>query len=316
MKEDIQKSDRILDIYTALLDGKVVRKVEVAEKYGVSERSVQRDFETIRTFLYDHIVENGIENDLVYDPRAHGYRLEHISRMKFTNDEALAICKILLDSRAFKKGVMENMIEKLLDCCVPPENQKIVRDLIDNEVYHYVEPRHGSDFLHLMWELGQAINNSYVIEISYTKLREKKAVKRRIEPLAIMFSEYYFYLVGTIEGIDREKEFRNPTDKFPTIYRIDRIKRLKVTNEHFSVPYKDRFEAGEYRKRVQFMYGGKLRRVKFRYKGLSIEAVEDRLPTAKILSEEDDGSYIVSAEVFGDGIDMWLKSQGENVEIL
>jgi hypothetical protein len=63
------------------------------------------------------------------------------------------------------------------------------------------------------------------------------------------------------------------------------------------------------------MYGGKLQKVKFKYSGSDIDAVLDRLPTAKILSEED-GVYTVSAEVFGKGIDMWLRSQGEAVEIL
>ena len=53
----------------------------------------------------------------------------------------------------------------------------------------------------------------------------------------------------------------------------------------------------------------------FWYKGLSVEAVLDRLPTAKILKEED-GKYLVSAETFGDGIEMWLRSQGDAVEIV
>ena len=63
------------------------------------------------------------------------------------------------------------------------------------------------------------------------------------------------------------------------------------------------------------MYGGKLQKVKFKYSGLDIDAILDRLPTAQILTEED-GVYTVSAEVFGKGIDMWLKSQGDNVEII
>lgn len=35
------------------------------------------------------------------------------------------------------------------------------------------------------------------------------------------------------------------------------------------------------------MYGGKLQKMKFEYTGESIEAVLDRLPTAKVLSEEE-----------------------------
>ena len=96
---------------------------------------------------------------------------------------------------------------------------------------------------------------------------------------------------------------------------MDRIQSLKILDEHFKIPYKDRFEEGEFRKRIQFMYGGKLRKVKFQYSGFSVEAVLDRLPTAQILSEED-GVYTITAEVFGDGIDMWLRSQGDYVKTI
>jgi hypothetical protein len=130
-----------------------------------------------------------------------------------------------------------------------------------------------------------------------------------------MFSEYYFYLTAFIEDEKTRQNFEVMDDAFPTIYRIDRIQSYKVLGEHFHIPYNERFEEGEFRKRVQFMYGGKLQKVKFKYKGDSIEAVLDRLPTARILDEKD-GVYTVSAEVFGKGIDMWLRSQGENVQLL
>ena len=122
-----------------------------------------------------------------------------------------------------------------------------------------------------------------------------------------MFSEYYFYLTAFLED---KATFDNPDDIFPTIYRIDRIKSFHVLNERFVVPYHNRFQEGEFRKRVQFMYGGKLERIKFKYTGPSIEAVLDRLPTAEILSRDTDG-WTVAAEVFGKGIEMWMKSQGE-----
>ena len=115
-----------------------------------------------------------------------------------------------------------------------------------------------------------------------------------------------------IRDIDRKTEFENPDDLFPTIYRIDRIKSCRVLKEHFSVPYKDRFQEGEFRKRVQFMYGGKLQKIRFKYTGPSIEAVLDRLPTAEIEKQTEDG-WIVRAEVFGKGIDMWIRSQGNAV---
>ena len=63
------------------------------------------------------------------------------------------------------------------------------------------------------------------------------------------------------------------------------------------------------------MFGGELRRIKFRYKGLSIEAILDRFPTAEIVEHNENG-WIISAEVYGDGVNMWLRSQGDMVEII
>ena len=91
------------------------------------------------------------------------------------------------------------------------------------------------------------------------------------------------------------------------------ISKINFSEEvKFNIPCKDRFEEGEFRKRVQFMYGGKLQKIKFKYKGELVESVLDRLPTAKII-EEDESGITVYAEVFGKGIDMWLRNQGDLV---
>lgn len=130
-----------------------------------------------------------------------------------------------------------------------------------------------------------------------------------------MFSDFYFYVVAFIDDKEVKKDFDIINDSFPTIYRVDRIKGLSVLNEKFKVIYSNRFEEGEFRKRIQFMYGGKLQRIKFKYLGYSVESILDRLPTAKILAEEE-GVYTISAEVFGNGIDMWLRSQGNLIEVI
>jgi len=308
------KIKRVLQLYAKLTDGYIVNKAEEAQNYGVNERSIQRDIDDIRNFMDEDSERTGVSNTVVYDRIERGYRLETLYKIRLSNSEVLALCKILLDSRAFTKKEMKEMLNKLITCCVPKSNQKLVRDLIKNEEFHYVEPRHKTKFIDKMWDLGQALRESRYIEISYKRLKEKKTVDRKVKPVAIMFSEYYFYLAAFIEDEDVRKDFDVINDSFPTIYRIDRIKELKVLDERFNIPYSSRFEEGEFRKRIQFMYGGKLRKVKFKYKGLDIDAIMDRLPTAKILKEEKDG-YLVEAEVFGDGIDMWLRSQGDAITV-
>ncbi len=306
---------RVLQIYAKLSDGYVVNKAEEAQRFGVNERSIQRDIDDIRNFLDIDSDRTGIINSVVYDHIDKGYRLETIYKLRLKNSEILALCKILLDSRAFTKKKMTEMLDKLITCCVPKSEQKLVRDLIINEEFHYVEPRHKSEFIDMMWDIGKAVRESRYIEIDYHRTKDKETVHRKVKPVAIMFSEYYFYLTAFIDDEKVKENFEVLNDSFPTIYRIDRIQKLTVINERFHIPYSSRFEEGEFRKRIQFMYGGKLQKTKFIYSGPDVDAVLDRLPTAQIISEED-GKYTICAETFGIGINMWLRSQGDYVQLL
>lgn len=308
--------DRLLAMYAQLAEGKPLYKAREAVKYNCSLRSIQRDIEDLRSFFADRSETTGVVQELIYDRKLNAYRLVPPLRNLLTNEETFAVLKVLLESRSLTKAELFPILEKLISCCVPPDNRRQVTDLIANEKYHYVEPQHKKEILEKMWNLSAAIRAHKEIKITYMR-QSGDDVSRVLKPVGIMFSEFYFYLVGFIDKENQlEKiKFEVENDPFPTIYRIDRITEYAVTDRHFNVPYQNRFEEGEFRKRVQFMYGGKLQKIKFWYKGPSIEAVLDRLPTAKILQYDGNG-YLISAEVFGKGINMWLRSQGDMVEMV
>ena len=309
--------DRLLFMHSRLVEGKVLYKEEEAKRFGCSLRSIQRDIDDLRSFFHNQNEDSGIVQDIIYDRKLKGYRLVPPVRNVLRNEEVFAVLKILLESRAFTKDELYPILDKLVDCCVPKEKKRQVNELIGNEKLHYVEPQHKSAFLEKMWELSEAVKERRQVIINYRRaVLDDKVVERTLQPVGIMFSEFYFYLVGFI--VPKENEcikYKVKDDPFPTIYRIDRIQDYTVTSERFHMPYQNRFEEGEFRKRVQFMYGGKLQKIKFYYKGPNVEAVLDRLPTAKILEHNENG-YLVSAEVFGAGIEMWLRSQGEMVEVV
>lgn len=308
------KSGRILYLYTKLISGDVISKDVEAERFGVNRRSIQRDIDELRMFFENQFIDGKSNKKLVYDRGSNSYQLIEENSPLFSNSEILAVCKILLESRSMCKDDMQSIIDKLLEISVPKREQFIVKSLVANEMYHYIEPHHKKHFIDCMWELGVAIQERQMLKIEYQR-QDGKTVKRVIKPVGIMFSEYYFYLTAFIDDIDKAAKFSNPDDIFPTIYRIDRINSYKILDKHFNIPYKDKFEEGEFRKRVQFMYGGKLRVIRFIFKGSNPEAVLDRLPTAMITNQNEKGYYI-SAEVFGDGVDMWIRSQGELIEML
>ncbi len=302
------KSMRILKLYSRLVAGQILNKSLLAQEFDVSERSIQRDIASLRCFL----LEQQQPQEIAYDKSNEGFHLVYSQSQGLSNDEILAVCKILLGSRSMRRDEMIPILDKLVDCAVPEKSKQAVKRLISNEAFHYIEPHHGQKLLQGLWEIGQAIQEQRIMEIEYERMKEPNTVTRLVQPVGLMFSEYYFYLTAFLEN---KQSFENPNDFFPTIYRIDRIRRFKVLDEHFRVPYQDRFEEGEFRKRVQFMFGGKLQTIRFHYSGPSIEAVLDRLPTAQITGEDNEG-WNIKAEVFGNGIDMWLRSQGDYVRVL
>ena len=102
--EDLKsdKTARILKLYTKLMNGYMIRKNEEAQSSGVNERNIQRDIDDIRNFLENETTNSGYINSVIYDSEEKDYRLERIYKMKLSNSEVLAVCKILLlESRAF-----------------------------------------------------------------------------------------------------------------------------------------------------------------------------------------------------------------------
>ena len=305
------KDIRLLELYDRLLKNEDIDIKKYAEENKINIRTVERDIKTICNFLAekDH-------TKLVHNSKKKKYQLTYTEdSINLTKSEILAVSKILLASRAFLKNEISLIIDKIVKQCGSENDLKSIQNLLNNEKFHYIELQHKKSFINNIWDLGQAIKNKKRIEISYKKM-DGKNVKRVVDPVGLMFSEFYFYLLAHIENIDKEKHFDNKDDEYPTIYRVDRIEEFKILNEKFTPTlYTNRFQEGKFRKQVQFMTGGRLRKIKFFYKGTSIEAVLDKIPTAKVLEKSKD-TYLISAQAFGNGIDRWILSQGEAIEVI
>jgi predicted DNA-binding transcriptional regulator YafY len=305
------KSYVLLFIYNELKEGKVVTKEDILNKFKINERTFYRYIKDIKDFVSEESKKsNGelIAEEVIADKE--GYILKGKHKKTLNEKEVLAISKILLESRGFVETEMKGMIGNLLDNCAC-EDKENIKFIIGNELLNYVSPQHGIELLDKLWQISNAIKEQKILEIGYCKLgidgkMQDEMSKRIIYPQGLMFSEYYFYLIGFIEG---------RCDEYPTIFRVDRIRELITTYKKYKVDHSKRFQDGEFRKLIQFMQSGELERIKFRFTGGSIEAVLDKLPNAKVVKEKQ-GEYIVQANMFGKGIKMWLLSQGDSVEVL
>lgn len=294
------RSYRLLDLYKRLQQGEVINKAETSRQYGISYKTVQRDLDELRTFL----ANEQTYAELTYDKNRNGYRLEQETIEALTPEEVFAICKILLESRPFPKNVINQILQKLIKQ-ISSEKRSELERVILKEKHFYTPPQHGKNVITDLWKLVNSINQSRYISFEYRRLDGKEHL-RRVKPVAIMFSEYYFYLIAY---------YADDSKDYPIVFRIDRMREIKLDKDHFVIPHKDKFKEGEFRQRVQFMYAGTLRRIRFTYSGISLEAIKDRLPTAKVLSQEN-GVYTIETESYGKGIEMWLRTQGDEVEII
>lgn len=296
------KAFRLLCMHERLNKGEWISKEKLAVEFNVT-KTIQRDIDDLRAYFADNSYYNELKT-IKYDKGQNVYHLDESTDTKLNNMEVMAISKILLESRAFCKSEVDTLLFKLV-VQLSSNDRKLVEEVIRNEQFYYVPLRHNKELISILWDLSQYIARTELLHISYVR-KDGVARTHLVKPVSIMFSEYYFYLIAYMA--------ENMKD-YPTVFRIDRLESINRSGERFTIPYRDKFNEGEFRKRVQFMYSGELRRVKFEFSGSSLEAVLDRLPTAEVLSETD-GKYIISVEVYGTGIDMWLRSQGEYVRIV
>lgn len=306
MKEGkYSKSNRVLSIFKRLLQGEVITTASVAAKYHVTEKTIHRDIEEIRNFFAnDEERDAGI--GLVFDRKLMGYVFKREKQKTIlTNEEILALIKVLLESRAFPKVEMDVLVDKLI--LLGSQNQHYyIKKIVENEKNLYRPLRHNKELFQTIWKLSDAIRKNLLVDIKYERISDGKAKKSTIMPVGIIFSEFYFYMVAYIKDSKHE---------FPAIYRLDRVKDYQIRKDHFVDPGSVKFKEGELRKRIQFMQAGEFMAIRFRFWGESLEAVLDRLPTAEVI-EKDEKGVVIKAEVFGRGIKMWLLSQAQYLEVL
>lgn len=297
-----EKKTRILDIFYRAMRGEKIKVSALAGEYGVSEKSISRDLAEIKNFLADS-PEQFAGMELQYDYGEKAYRLEfdHFLLSK----ELFSVVKMLIGCRGFSKEELLELVEKLRQFTTE-EDRLLLNRLIQNELYHYQEVRHDcASVIDNLWKLTGCIHEQREITIRYFKMNRQQ-VERRIQPVAIMFSEYYFYLIAFRTDLE---------EKLPLYFRVDRIVQVVEHRTTFVKENWHQFNEGELRKQIQFMQPGELRKIRFEFDGPSVQAILDKIPTAKVVGKNGK-AQIIEAETYGRGINMFLLSQGHHVKAL
>lgn len=297
------KNNRLLEIFFRALRGEAISVKKLAKEYKVSTKSISRDISEIQEFLSEHreLMQN---SELTYSHKDKAYILNSDEFLK--NKELFALVKVMLGCRCFSKEEVLTLIAKLKKFTTIHDREKFEK-LVRKEIYHYHEVKSDcKSVIDNIWKILQAIEDKRTITITYYKMNRDE-VKHKIKPASIMFSEYYFYLIAYDADDIRYK---------PIYFRIDRISAITEHRENFYLERKYDFDEGDLREKNQFMFPGETVKIRFEFSGLSLQAILDRLPTAKIV-EKNGNKNIIEAEVnHGRGIIMYLLSQGSWVKVL
>lgn len=296
------KQERLLEIFFRCLRGEGISIQKLADEYGISKKSISRDINDLKVFLAEHreLVGN---SQLTY---CNYQKCYHLNMEEFlSNKELLSLIEVIIGARAFSKENILILTNKLKNFTTAAD-RPILNELIRKELYHYTEIKHECiNVEETLWKLALCI--TYKKEITVEYYRSDRALRtHRIRPASVMFTDYYFYLIAFPTEGKQDK---------PLYFRIDRIKHITEHRKNFTSADVPEFDEGLLRKRSLFMWPGKLRTIRFEFTGTSIQAVLDKLPTAKVI-ERTAGTYTVEADIYGDGIKMWILSQGHHIRVV
>jgi predicted DNA-binding transcriptional regulator YafY len=212
----MNRIDRLFGILTLLQSKRYVTGEKIAEKYGISVRSVYRDIKALN--------EQGIPVSF----EAHrgyfivnGYFLQPVS---FSTEEANAL--LLMESvvSAFTdKSIQHHYSSALtkIKSVLRSSQKDSVEKLADN-IKLQVPVCFVQNFDYLT-RIQQAISSQKILEIGYTNKQDEVSV-RKMEPIGLIFYALNWHLIGWCHN---KKDYRD--------FRVSRILRLLCTEENFTI---------------------------------------------------------------------------------
>lgn len=218
MAEEKPRLARLTAIITQLQSKKLVTANDIAEKHGVSIRTVYRDIRTLEKSGIPIVTEEGRGYTLV-----DGYKLPPVM---FTEEEAMAL---ITTEQLIQKNKDESLSQNYENAIIKIKstlgyNQKTKTELLAKRLQVRDNSKEEKTSQYLI-QLQYNIVNFQLIEIDYLSLNNQRS-QRKIEPFALYTTKENWVLIAFCR---KKQDFR--------AFRLDCIQRIKVTNDKFE-PHK------------------------------------------------------------------------------
>ncbi len=218
MSEDKPRLARLAAIMTQLQSKRIITARDIAEKHGVSIRTVYRDIRTLEKSGIPIVTEEGKGYSI-----SEAYKLPPIM---FTEAEANALITaehfISKNKDKSLRKHYQNAIEKIRS--VMRYSQKDKTELLSARMHVRINPKEEETSNNLSL-LQSAITNYQLVDIHYLSLQKKES-KRKVEPFALLHTQENWLLIGYCR---LRKEFR--------VFRLDCMQSVHNCSENFA-PHK------------------------------------------------------------------------------
>ena len=288
------KIDRLLSIVIALLGRDLVSATELARRFGVTVRTIQRDIEAIDAA--------GIPVTAIHGPSG-GYSIMEtfrLDRQFLTFDDLFTITTALQGiADSLSSRSVEKTVDKIRSLTRPggasemdKRGQKLYVDF--SALGH--SPRRGGNLA----VIQDAVERNRCLSLRYTNAR-CATTTRVVEPHTLVFTWFSWYLLAWCRT---RKDFR--------LFRLSRVREPRLLPEVFK---RRRIDVAELLRGIYVKAPAALPIV-LRFRPELRVFVEDYFPFAEI-SEEGGGSCVARFELPEDD---WLHgtilSYGDGVEVL
>jgi len=222
----MNRIDRVTAILIQLQSKRVVKAQDIADRFGISLRTVYRDIKTLDEAGIPIIGEAGVGYSIM-----DGYRLPPVM---FTREEATAFLtaeKLVqkLTDQSTRESYEEAMF-KIRSVLRMAEKDHL--EELDNHIAvvenQYLPKSAASDERHLQAIL-KGISEKNVLDIGYTAAGDESYSNRTIEPVGIFYLSRYWYLIAYCRVRNDYRNFR--TDRITYITPTP----LKFNNTHPSL---------------------------------------------------------------------------------
>ncbi|SHI89978.1 Predicted DNA-binding transcriptional regulator YafY, contains an HTH and WYL domains [Hymenobacter daecheongensis DSM 21074] len=215
----MNRFDRITAILIQLQARRVVKGQELAERYGVSLRTVYRDLRTLEEAGVPLCGEAGVGYSL-----AEGYRLPPVM---FSRDEATALItaeKLVSQLTDAQTAQLSRSAMDKLRAVLRRADRDYLEELSPRITILPARSRHATPPLmaNTHQQLLASIAEKRVVELEYRAGYQGAPTSRDVEPIGVYFGQYWH----VVAFCRLRQEYRD--------FRLDRIAGLQLRPEHFA----------------------------------------------------------------------------------